>query len=432
MSVRWVGYTTRYRSGGALLQQAARTLAAELREAHPGDEVRCEAVETKRAFVDAMGRVGAGQLVDLHFVGHSGMYGPMFGTTALPEQFSPHEWTELSLNFAAGARASFHACRTGRWFSTFFANCFGVACGGNFLYTTFSRRPDRFVPVRSARGPVYVIAQPGRTSHGWWGALGKRAGWLRPEPMRYVQATSGRGREVARRHSYDPVADAYDRAFADIRVRVPEWAWLQARVPAGASLLDVGCGTGALLRALAPRLARGVGVDASEAMLAHARRRGPSSLSFVGSDGPRLPFPDDHFDVVTSLLSWRYLDWDPMLREVQRVLRPGGRLLVVDMVTRPAALGDLPAIARGRWRIRDAARRYPSFHEDVRALVSLEEWSGMLAHHPIRAEHELRWFFESRFPGTRCETLDVGWTDRVLAFDSGPVSSRWLPPQSFP
>ena len=248
MSVRWVGYTTRYRSGGALLQQAARTLAAELREAHPGDEVRCEAVETKRAFVDAMGRVGAGQLVDLHFVGHSGMYGPMFGTTALPEQFSPHEWTELSLNFAAGARASFHACRTGRWFSTFFANCFGVACGGNFLYTTFSRRPDRFVPVRSARGPVYVIAQPGRTSHGWWGALGKRAGWLRPEPMRYVQATSGRGREVARRHSYDPVADAYDRAFADIRVRVPEWAWLQARVPAGASLLDVGCGTGALLR----------------------------------------------------------------------------------------------------------------------------------------------------------------------------------------
>jgi len=432
MPVVWIGYTTRYRSGGALLQRAAETLAAEV-AASGGVEVRCHPVHTKRAFVDAMAAIAPATLRHLHFVGHSGMYGPMFGTTDLPEQFSPHEWAQLSLPFADDGMASFHACRTGRWFAPFFADVFGVPCGGNHWYTTFSRRRDRFVPVRSDRGPVYVIAQPGRTSHGLWGAVGKRMGWLRPEPMTYHRPPPRIGqRDLHRRSSYDAVAEAYDTAFSDIRVRAPEWRWLSARVAPGARVLDLGCGTGALLRALAPRLAEGVGVDASASMLAQARRRGGDRLRFLRSDRPVLPVPDDSVDVVVSLLSWRYLDWDPMLAEVLRVLRPGGRLLVVDMVTKAAGWRDLPQVASDRWRRRNTRAVFPTFEKDIRRLVSLPAWEEMLRHNPIRAEHELRWFFESRFPGRRCERLDTGWTTRVLAFDSGPVRTTWVPPQSYP
>jgi len=45
-----------------------------------------------------------------------------------------------------------------------------------------------------------------------------------------------------------------------------------------------------------------------------------------------LPFDEAKFDVVISLMSFRYLDWDPLLREVKRVMKPGGKFLIVDMV----------------------------------------------------------------------------------------------------
>ncbi|MBK9756095.1 MAG: class I SAM-dependent methyltransferase [Nannocystis sp.] len=81
-----------------------------------------------------------------------------------------------------------------------------------------------------------------------------------------------------------------------------------------------------LLGLLSPRIASGVGVDASAGMIARARRRaaGRSNLSFAAIDGPRLPLPDQSVDVVISLLSFRYLDWDPIVREFARVLRRAG------------------------------------------------------------------------------------------------------------
>ncbi len=93
----WIGYTTLYREGGEKFARAARTLRQQKEREHPGVPVRCEAVESKREFRDAMGRIGeeGGEITELHFIGHSGVYGIMFGTTAWPEQFSPHEWREL-------------------------------------------------------------------------------------------------------------------------------------------------------------------------------------------------------------------------------------------------------------------------------------------------------------------------------------------------
>jgi len=64
--------------------------------------------------------------------------------------------------------------------------------------------------------------------------------------------------------------------------------------------------------------------------------------------------------------------------------------------------------------------------------VTDPRWQTMLRYNPIRAEHELRWYLESRHPGRRVELLNVAWNARVLAFDSGPLSPGWVPPQSYP
>lgn len=419
-----VTYTTRYRRGGSLLARAARTLAAERRAA--GHRVHLAATETKRAFVEAV--QGAPEPVtEIHFLGHSGMYGPMFGTTDLPEQFSPHEWRTLDLPLADDAVASFHACRTGRWFAPFFARTFGITAQGHRWYTTFSRAPDRYRRVTDPTGdrPVYVIGQPGRTSHGWLGALGKHTGLLPPEPLLTFSPQPHEGAD------YDRVAHLYDRVFDDIRVRDREWRWIAPRIPRGARVLDLGCGTGALLRALEGHGIDGVGADVSGAMLDRARARRPER-AFVRLDGPTLPFPDGRFDIVVSLLSWRYLDWDPILAEIARVLRPGGRLLVVDMVAKAARLRETPRVLADALHARRIGYRYPDYIESRDTLTSDPAWAEMLRYNPIRAEHEYRWFFQSRFSDSTFEILDVGRHSRIVAVDTGPVTTTWFPPQSYP
>ncbi|HEX8695218.1 MAG TPA: class I SAM-dependent methyltransferase [Longimicrobium sp.] len=427
-------YTTLYREGGDKFARAARTLAADRRSAHPDTVVRAEAVESK---ADVVARFRAArdegrEIDELHFIGHSGMYGPMFRTTSMPEQFSPHEWRTLEIPFAPGARAYFHACRTARWFAPFFARTFGVPAHGYHWYTTVSTRPDRFrwerLSVHRAP-PLYVLGCPGRKSHGVLGSLAKYVTG-RAEALQRFDPAPPEGDPT-----YDSVAGLYDEVFTDITVREDEWRWLDRALPREpVRILDIGCGNGALLLQLGSRAAHGVGVDASAAMIEHARRRsaGVPTLEFVHVDGPALPFPDASFDVVTSLLSFRYLDWDPVMNEIRRVLRPGGRLLVVDMVTAPVRWRETPRLLAGKAREYAGRLRRPGFTRRLRRMVADPRWRTMLRYNPIRAEHELRWYLESRFPGRRVETLNVGWNARVLAFDSGPLEPGTVAPQSYP
>jgi ubiquinone/menaquinone biosynthesis C-methylase UbiE len=117
---------------------------------------------------------------------------------------------------------------------------------------------------------------------------------------------------------------------------------------ATATVVDVGAGPGDLVRGLAARLpaAHVVGVEPSDAMRAVAAERGNSVLA--GSAGA-LPFPDASVDLVVSTLSAHH--WpDPAaaLRELDRVLRPGGEARIYDVrfaAYSPAELGRFASAA---------------------------------------------------------------------------------------
>jgi ubiquinone/menaquinone biosynthesis C-methylase UbiE len=434
--VIWIGYTTKYRKGGPKFERAARTLEREKRSNRPDLPVRCEPIESKRDFVAAMARIRSEgrEILELHLLSHSGMYGPMFNSVAMPEQFSPHEWRQLPLPFAAGAEAFFHACRTARWFAPFFARTFNVVTYGYHYYTTVSTAPGsfRWQGIRDdPEAPLYIISCAGRKSHGLLGSVMKYTGRARAEPLLRFEPEPPEGDTT-----YNSVAELYDAAFDDITVRAEEWRWITSHL-AGTGrprVLDIGCGNGALLQRLEGRISSGTGVDPSAPMIDLARRRCAHrpELSFHVIDGPSLPFPDASFDVVTSLLSFRYLDWDPIMNEIRRVLAPGGRILIVDMVTVPLRLRDLRLAAGSKLRqlVRQARNR--RFAAALRRLTRDPRWAVMLKYNPIRAEHELKWYLESRFPGCRVETLTIGWNTRILAADTGPLQPGQVAPQSYP
>ena len=437
--MHFICYTTQYREGGTKFARAAQTLRAELLAVDPARDVRVQVIERKAELVAVMRafRDTGAQIEEMHFLGHSGMYGIMFGSRAWPEQFSPHEWRMLDIPFASGAAAYFHACRSARWFAPFFARTFGVRAYGHQGYTTVSARADRFVfeGVMGKQGPIYLVSVPGRKTHGVFGSLRKYA--MRPQVVPMVVCEP----EPPPTTSYDKVAELYDRAFADIRVRRDEWRWLSERVEQARTdigrpprVLDIGCGNGALLCALRGRIALGVGVDTSRPMIECALRRAAtfSALSFEAIDGPGLPFPDGAFDLVTSFLSFRYLDWDPMLREIRRVLGPGGRLLVVDMVERALGPRDCALLVKSAARHLKRRVLERPFSEALRSLTRHPDWEAMLKHNPIRAEHEYRWFLQSRFPGRRLATLSVGRRARLVAFDTGPLEPGAAEPLSYP
>jgi arsenite methyltransferase len=101
----------------------------------------------------------------------------------------------------------------------------------------------------------------------------------------------------------------------------------------GEAVLDIGSGPGFLAAEMAAEVGPDGsvhGVDPSESMLAIARRR-ETSVQYTTGDALALPYPDETFDVVVATQVYEYVADMPLaLREAQRVLRPGGRLLVLD------------------------------------------------------------------------------------------------------
>ncbi|MGO9088089.1 MAG: bifunctional demethylmenaquinone methyltransferase/2-methoxy-6-polyprenyl-1,4-benzoquinol methylase UbiE [Candidatus Sulfotelmatobacter sp.] len=118
-----------------------------------------------------------------------------------------------------------------------------------------------------------------------------------------------------------------------------------------ARVLDLCCGTGDMafaLRRQAGKRPQILGADFSHAMLQRARAKSAGlaqnapAPGWIEADALNLPFPAEHFDLVTSAFGFRNLaDYDAGLREIVRVLRPGGECGILDFGEPKGAIGSL-------------------------------------------------------------------------------------------
>jgi len=132
-----------------------------------------------------------------------------------------------------------------------------------------------------------------------------------------------------------PVYDAMNRVMTAGLDRRWRRITVEQAVQQGDDVLDACCGTGDLaIAARAHGAAHVVGLDFSEQMLERARRKAPD-LEWVRGDALALPFDDASFDAATVGFGVRNVDdLDAALRELRRVLRPGGRVAILE-ITQP-------------------------------------------------------------------------------------------------
>jgi len=171
-------------------------------------------------------------------------------------------------------------------------------------------------------------------------------------------ASDQRSAAQAVREMFTSIAPRYDLLNHVLSFNVDRMWWRRTartfrhilRQP-DAQVLDLCCGTGDMTFALRTQAGKSspqiLGADFSHAMLERAMvksvaRRSDASPGWIEADALNLPFPGEHFHLVTSAFGFRNLaDYDAGLREIVRVLRPGGECGILDFGEPEGAMGAL-------------------------------------------------------------------------------------------
>lgn len=167
--------------------------------------------------------------------------------------------------------------------------------------------------------------------------------------VRRFRVEKGRDRE-----RFDAWSSTYEQSFTWRHFFEPVHRTMMGEIGdvAGRDILDLGCGTGDLLRRCAAAGAgRLAGIDPSEGMLAVARQLsgGYPNIDFFGAPAESLPFGEGEFDIVTSCIAFHHFpDPHEALAEAARVLRPAGKLYVSDMCSEGLAGKLMLAFGRAK------------------------------------------------------------------------------------
>ena len=189
------------------------------------------------------------------------------------------------------------------------------------------------------------------------------------------------------RRMFDRLAPVYD-VMNRLMTAGLDRAWrrlaVEAVVEPGDRVLDACCGTGDLALAAEREGGYVTGVDFSPRMLERARQKS-ATIAWVQADVLALPFPDGSFDAGTVGFGVRNVaDLERALRELRRVLRPGGRLAILE-ITQPR--GPLRPFFR-LWfdvlvplagKVLPGGRAYTYLPASVRRFPTAEELSALLA-----------------------------------------------------
>ncbi|MGM3305756.1 class I SAM-dependent methyltransferase [Anabaena sp. WFMT] len=141
--------------------------------------------------------------------------------------------------------------------------------------------------------------------------------------------------ETIVRNQYDQLASVYDLRWKSYITNTLSFLKTWAEISPTDTILDVACGTGEFERLLLAEYSSQqiFGVDISDKMLAIAKQKCSAypQVSFQIASASNLPFDNDIFDVIVSANSFHYFD-DPLaaLKEMRRVLKPDGKVIILD------------------------------------------------------------------------------------------------------
>jgi ubiquinone/menaquinone biosynthesis C-methylase UbiE len=131
--------------------------------------------------------------------------------------------------------------------------------------------------------------------------------------------------------NFEKAAAKYDKRVGKISGRFYSLLLAQVELFTGANVLDVGCGTGAVLRRMADVCEiNGYGIDAEENMIREAKVKCPD-MNIQISRCEDTPFGSQYFDVITACMAYHHFaDREGFAKEAARLLKPGGRLYIAD------------------------------------------------------------------------------------------------------
>jgi SAM-dependent methyltransferase len=213
---------------------------------------------------------------------------------------------------------------------------------------------------------------------------------------------------VSHRSECDVNADQIQHDFDRIAA-LPEPAWnhnshfhplLLSKLPKSMPrLLDLGCGTGSFARLVAPRCGQVVGIDLSPRMIEQARNRSRdySNIRWETADFLTGHWEDQSFDAIVSVAAVHHLSIDAFSRQSRKLLKPGGRLVVLDL-RRDESIMDLVLTA--------SSMAMSSFHRICRgqrmrpSAEARSAWDAHAQHDHYLSYHEACATFAQLLPGS--------------------------------
>jgi deazaflavin-dependent oxidoreductase (nitroreductase family) len=277
----------------------------------------------------------------------------------------------------------------------------------------------RFVPEQRFLSPeegMRVLARYGRAHPFAWSAITSLFGWsgetdkdnltrlALEHPLVAFRSAAGNAPPTAASYSQEPVDKAdftrsFDRTYShfahayDVAVKVlPVWRlWLRRALPhiKGQRVLEISFGTGWLLTQFASRFDTH-GVELNEKMVTiayHNLERAGLTAALVQGNVEALPYPDECFDTIVNTMAFTgYPDAGKAMAELHRVLRPGGRVVMID-VNHPADGNRIGNVLVWTWeRLGDLIRNMRPLFEDFRLDVTSSEIGGWGSIHLYIAE----------------------------------------------